>query len=111
MIYILDLGYLKDQETTTSANLDRQYIKDVKVLILKFVDHIKVICAVDSEDKVQRFQEVMDQIYHWGQKNTLMFRLIRAGPNTQQKEDTSIFTPHYGHTFIGEELGRDLGIL
>ena len=43
--------------------------------------------------------------------NALKFHLIRAGPMTQLKEDTTLFTPDYDDSLIGEEVLRDIGIL
>ena len=100
LVYIQNLG--EDVDSTI-------------IVILKFIDDLKVIGSIKSENNIIVFQNNLEKIYEWANKNHMnwnnsKFQLLCEGPNIKIIEETSLFTPNYGDVISVIHCVKDLGI-
>ena len=90
-------------------------IKEEEAKILKYIDDSKAIRGIKNEDDVEQFQEALNKLYSWQERNNMSFnaskfQLVRFGPNETIKEDTTLFTNNMSEVIVPEETVRDLGV-
>ena len=83
--------------------------------MLKFVDNTKVIAGIKNEDYLIKFQEELEPIYQWSDKNNMSwnnskFKELRFGAR-KDLDDCLLLTPGYLNVLLPEMAVKDLGIL
>ena len=80
-----------------------------------FADDTRVIKGIENVDDSKKLQEDLDEIYYWSDENSMefndvKFELLRYGPNSNLKQQTSYKTS--SNTIIEEhQFVRDLGVM
>ena len=83
--------------------------------ILKYVDNLKLIIDINSENDVYLAQEKMTDVFEWADNNNMKwnhtkFQVLRLGRNKDIKENTTYFSPEFENIVEECEVVRDLGI-
>ena len=81
-----------------------------------FADDTRISSRIGSEDCVERFQEDLEKLYEWQDKNNMKFNgskfeLMRYGAKEQLKNNTVYFTPEHENVIEEKDDIKDLGVI
>ena len=89
--------------------------EEVRANILKYIDDIKVIAKVTTNEDVEKVQNVLNSGYEWEKKNNMLFNsdkfmTLRIGSEALRSE-TLYFTPEYMEPITIMAEAKDLEII
>ena len=91
-------------------------ISKEEAVFLKYVDDSKCMRSIEEEEQLEQFQGTLNKIYHWQEVNNTTFnaakfQLVRYGPKTETKNNTTLFSNGMLEAQTPEEEVKDLGVI